>query len=168
MTADGTWILFVSLQLPDRGVWKMRADGSQAGLLARDLTMPVPTTDPDLFAAATGAEKTGRVLRLYHVSDGTPVPWKIDLPQRFDIISGRSQWMGTGRLAYVDSDASNRFGVSVCDVSPTSAGSPRVLAGFDPLQPTESFDVTKDGRRVVLSVRNMLQTITLVEGVGIQ
>ncbi|HET6463407.1 MAG TPA: protein kinase [Candidatus Krumholzibacteria bacterium] len=165
LTADGHWILFVNNVPPEDGVWRMRPDGSEPTLLARAENMPVPGPDANLFVAATQAWKKDRVLQMFHVDDGLPLSWRIPLVQRFDLLPGRPQWIGGDHVAYLDSDALGRVGVTVREVSKSTVGAPRALAGFDPLQPTETFDVTSDGTRAVLSVRTSLQTIVAIDNV---
>jgi hypothetical protein len=169
MTSDGQWILYLDNRSSPIGTWKLRVDGSEPQLVASDLTMPVPSPDADLFAAAAAGQRKNRSLRVYRLGDGTPLSWEIPLAQRFDVLPGRSRWMGARQLAYVDSDPSGRVGITVREVSDSAVGPPRRLAGFDPLAPTESFDVTADGSRIVVSVRSTLQSIASaanVPGIG--
>ncbi|HEX6791223.1 MAG TPA: protein kinase [Candidatus Krumholzibacteria bacterium] len=164
MTPDGNWILYLSGRPEQPGAWKMRADGSEAAPLVAGVNLPQISPDGTLFCAPAGAgQRTGRAMRVYHVSDGSSLPWSIDLVPSIEIAVGRSRWAGARRLAYTDRDEEGMMGVSVRDISETSAGSPRKLAGFHPLSPTESFDVTHDESRVVLSVRNQVLSIALAE-----
>lgn len=147
LTADGQWILFVRNVPPNDGVWKMRPDGTGAAFVAGNLTMPVPSPDPNLFIAATQAYRKDRSLRVFHLSDGSPLAWEIPLVLRYDLLPGRAQWTGSHRIVYTDTDGGGRSGLTIRDITETSSGMPRALAGFDPLQPTETFDITADGTR---------------------
>ncbi len=166
MTADGRWIVYLSGQRSAPGVWKMKADGSSPQPLVRGVNLPDTSPAGDVFAAPTGVgQRTGRELRVFRVSDGSPLGWEIPLPVSLEIGAGRPRWAGPRRLAYVDRDETGAYGVTVRDISEQAAGPPRRLAGFDPLAPTESFAVTAGGERVVLSVRNAVQTIAIAENV---
>jgi len=165
MTADGQWILYLSGRPPQGGAWKMRADGSEAASLVAGVNLPEVSPAGDLFSAPSGAgQRTGRDLGIFRMSDGSVIT-NITLPVSVTVPLGRSRWIGARRLAYVDRDEEGTFGVMVRDITDTAAGSAHKLAGFDPLTPTESFGVMRDGSRVVLSVRNSVSSIALAENV---
>jgi Tol biopolymer transport system component len=170
MTTDMAWIVYSSFRRQTYDLWKMRADGTEPQLIVKDVSMAFASPRPDLVTAATSTgERVDRTVHAFRL-DGTPSPWQIDLSRSFDILTGRPAWVGPGQIAYLDSDASGRFGVMIREVSETTLGPARRLAGFDPLTPTESFTVLDGGRRVVLSVRNLQQTIAIAEnvpGVGV-
>jgi hypothetical protein len=131
------------------------------------VNLPQISPDGTLFSAPAGAgQRTGRELRVYRVSDGSPLPFTIDLPATADIAVGRSRWAGPRRLAYTDLDASGYSGITVRDISNTAAGPSIRFAGFDALAPTESFDVTHDGSRAVLSVLNRVLSIAVADNVS--
>ena len=164
MTPDGQWIVYLSGRDEQPGAWKMRADGSEATPLVRGVNLPELSPDGLFFAAPAGAgQRTGRALRVYRLSDASPLPFTIDLVPSIEIAVGRCRWTGSRRLAYTDRDQAGLMGVSVREISETAAGPPMRLAGFHPLAPTESFDVTDDGTRVVLSVRAQVLSIALAD-----
>jgi len=167
MTPDGQWILYLSGRPEQPGAWKMRADGSEASPLVPGVNLPELSPRGDLFAAPAGTgQRTSRELRVYRLSDGTPLPWKIDLPATLTLNVGRTRWAGTDRLAYVDRNEAGYFGITVRTISEHALGDPEPFAGFDPLSPTESFDVMHDGTRAVLSVRNVVQSIAVADNVS--
>ena len=166
MSADGAWILYSSYRRSVYDLWKMRADGSEPQLLLANRSMVATSVHPNIFAAAMSTgQHVDRSMRIYHLDDGTPWPGEFVLARSFDVLTGRPSWIGSKRIAYVHRDESGCYGVMVRDVSEAAFGSPRRLAGFDPLTPTESYSVFGDGERVVLSVRNSLQTIAVAENV---
>jgi Tol biopolymer transport system component len=165
MTPDGQWILYLSGQPAHAGAWKMHADGSQATPLVDGVNLPDVSPDGLLFAAPIGAgQRTGRVLNVYRMSDGSDVA-TIALKVTQTIAVGRARWVGPRELAYIDRDDEGNFGVWVRDITDKGAGPPRKLAGFDSLTPTESVSVTQDGSRAVLSVRNNVSSIAVAENV---
>jgi serine/threonine protein kinase len=164
MTPDGQWILYLSGRPEQPGAWKMRADGSDARPLVAGVNLPQLAPDGTLFSAPAGTgQRTGRALHVYRIEDGSALPWTLELVPSFEIAVGRSRWAGRRRLAYTDRDATGAMGISVRDISDTALGPATRLAGFHPLSPTESFDVTHDEDRVVLSVRNQVLSIALAE-----
>jgi hypothetical protein len=74
--------------------------------------------------------------------------------------------MNTRELAYIDRDDEGNFGVMVREITDKGAGPARRFSGFDALTPTESFSVTKDGSRAVLSVRNSVSSIAVADNVA--
>jgi len=165
MTPDGKWILYLSGRPEKAGAWKMRADGSEATPLVEGVNLPQLSPDGQLFAAPAGiGQRTGRDLGVFRMSDGGDVA-HITLGVSVSIPVGRARWVAPRRVAYIDRDAEGSFGVFTCDIGEHGAGPARTLAGFDALTPTESFDVTGNGARVVLSVRNSISSVALAENV---
>jgi len=166
MTPDGQWILYLSGRPEKPGAWKMRADGSNATPLVMGVNLPQLSPDGQLFSAPTGlGQRTGRVLGVYRIGDGSKVA-EIELKVSQTIPSGRTRWMNTRELAYIDRDDEGNFGVMVREITEKGAGPPREFSGFDPLTPTESFAIAKDGSRAVLSVRNSVSSIAVAENVS--
>jgi eukaryotic-like serine/threonine-protein kinase len=166
MSADGAWIVYSSYRRSVYDLWKMRADGSEPQLFLNDRSMAATSMHPNIFAAGMStARHVDRSLRVYRLDDGTPWPGEIVFARSFDILTGRPTWVGSNRIAWVDCTESGLYGVMICDVSETGMGASRPLAGFDPLAPTETFDVSNDGKRAILSVRNSLLTIAVAENV---
>jgi serine/threonine protein kinase len=165
MTPDGQWILFLSGRPELAGACKMHVDGSQVTLLVAGVNLPEMSPDGALFSAPSGiGQRTGRDLGVFRMSDAGAIA-HITLRVSVTVPLGRSRWAGERRLAYIDRDGDGSFGVWLRDITEKGAGEPRKLAGFDSLSPTESFGVTKDGSRVVLSVRNSVSSIAVAENV---
>ena len=166
MAPGSEWIVYLGGNGGRAGAWKMKRDGSEASPVVLAVNLPEVSPAGDVFAAPQGAgQRTGRGLRVYRLSDGSPWSWEAQLPVSPDLNVGRPRWAGPRRLAYTDRDDQGRYGVTIRDVSETSAGAPRRLAGFDPVWPTESFGVANNGERVVLSVRNSVLSIAVAENV---
>jgi serine/threonine protein kinase len=165
MTPDGQWILFLSGRPEQAGACKMHPDGTGVTPIVAGVNLPDMSPDGTLFSAPSGiGQRTGRDLGVFHMSDGTAIA-HITLRVSVTVPLGRSRWAGARRLAYIDRDEDGNFGVWLCDITDKGAGAPRKLAGFDPLTSTESFGVTRDGSRVVLSVRTSVSSIAVAENV---
>jgi hypothetical protein len=145
----------------------MRADGSEATPLVVGVNLPDISPTGEFFAAPSGVgQRTGRDLGIFRMSDGSRVASAIPLRASPVAPLGRSRWVGPRRVAYSDRDDDGNFGVAVRDITDTEIGPPRKLAGFDPLLPTESFAVTPDAARMILSVRNSVLSIAVAENVS--
>jgi Tol biopolymer transport system component len=165
MTPDGQWILFLSGRPELAGACKMHTDGSGVTRLVAGVNLPEQSPDGNLFSAPSGiGQRTGRDLGVFRMSDAGAIA---HLPLRVSVTVplGRSRWAGPRRLAYIDRDDDGNFGVWVSDITDKGAGVPRKLTGFDPLTPVESFGITRDGARVMLSVRNSVSSIAVAENV---
>jgi dipeptidyl aminopeptidase/acylaminoacyl peptidase len=165
MTPDGQWILFLSGRPELGGACKMHPDGSEVTSLVKGVNLPELSPGGDLFSAPSGiGQRTGRDLGVFRLNDTKDIA-HIPLRVSVTVPLGRSRWAGARRLAYIDRNDEGNFGIFVRDITDNGAGAPRELAGFDPLTPTESFAVTRDGSRVVISVRNSVSSIAVAENV---
>jgi Tol biopolymer transport system component len=167
MTPDGEWIVYVSARPRQPGVWKMRADGTEAALLAAGFSIAEVSPDGRYVASPVGRlGTTGTSLHVLRLADGKPLPWELPLSARSGPALGRPRWAGVDRLAYIDRDAAGRYGVTVRDIGEHAVGPARALAGFDPLAPTESFGLSPDGSRLVLSIQTSVSSLALAESVA--
>jgi serine/threonine protein kinase len=166
MTPDGQWVLFLSGRPELAGACKMHPDGSEVTSLVKGVNLPELSPDGDLFSAPSGiGQRTGRDLGVFRMSDSRDIA-HITLRVSVTVPLGRSRWAGPRRLAYIDRDDEGNFGIFVRDITDKGADAPRKFAGFDPLTPLESFGVTRDGARVILSVRNSVSSIAVAENVA--
>ncbi len=167
-TRDGNWIVYNSYNSEKVGVWKIHPDGSGAARIVTGATN-LPETSPggDLVVYTmvpyAAAEVTIRVAR---ISDGTVMPFDC-VTSNVGGVPGRARWMPDGRaIAYCDVDSLGIGGVSVQEFDPSgrvARGARRPLAGFDPDYPTESFGISPDGSRIVLSGIETLNSVMLAE-----
>jgi Tol biopolymer transport system component len=167
-TRNGQWIVYNSYNPEKLGVWKIHPDGSGATRLVQGSTN-LPETSPDgaLFVYAevpfAAAEVSVRVAR---VSDGSAVPFDCTTPN-VGGVPGRARWMPDGRaIAFSGIDSLGTNGVFVQEFDPTgrvTGHTRRPLAGFDPDCPTESFGISPDGSRIVLSVIETLSSVMVAE-----
>lgn len=162
MTPDARWITYTSANPLRSGLWKIHPDGSgDTKILGGAVIHPEISPDGSYvlyhvpFVAA-------RVARL---TDGETLPFSIDLDQL-----GRSRWLPDGKaIAFVGSNAEKRSGVFVQAFSTALADTSatrRPLAGFDPDLPTESFAISPDGTRIVLSEVEPRGDILIAEGLA--
>jgi Tol biopolymer transport system component len=172
-TPDGQWIVYASSHPARRGLWRMRADGTDDTKLVTG-TKGLPEISPDgklvLYSAYDPPRTTLRVLRL---ADATHVPFEIDLgaiarSPRTRYIRGRARWSADGReIVFVDEEG-GVTGVYAQAFRPgeDTRTSRRRLAGFDPERVTESFGLSPDGRTIVIATREVASHVLLASGVS--
>ena len=73
---------------------------------------------------------------------------------------------GRSHIAFIGSNAAGRSGVYLQDFVPGSdtSATRRAVVGFDPTTLTESFGVSPDGRRLVVSTLQEFSSLQLAEG----
>jgi Tol biopolymer transport system component len=172
-TPDGQWIVYASSHPARRGLWRMRADGTDDTKLVTG-TKGLPEISPDgklvLYSAYDPPRTTLRVLRL---ADATHVPFEIDLgaiarSPRTRYIRGRARWSADGReIVFVDEEG-GVTGVYAQAFRPgeDTRTSRRRLAGFDPERVTESLGLSPDGRTIVIATREVASHVLLASGVS--
>ncbi|HTY42025.1 MAG TPA: protein kinase [Thermoanaerobaculia bacterium] len=167
MTRDGQWIVYSSAgATPRQGLWKIHPDGSgDTRLVSGPLIHP--EVSPDGTYAVYHTPTQSRVVR---IADGQLVPFAIDLVG-IDTDSGRARWMPDGkRLAFLGrAPDRSTWGVFVQDFSSQGADTTatrRSLAGFDPERTTDSFAISPDGSRVMLSEAEFRDDLYVARGVS--
>jgi dipeptidyl aminopeptidase/acylaminoacyl peptidase len=169
MTADG-WLVYASAHPEKAGIWKIRANGTEATCLAAG-TYLLPEVSPDgrsaLYLANPGSRQP--VIRVLRIADGTALPFEIRVPVRRSTREalGRARWMPDGRaIAFVGQDENGVNGVFVQDFAPgqDTTKTLRPLGGFDPEAAAESFGIAPDGTRLVVAGAEQILSIALAEG----
>jgi len=173
---DGQWIVYTSANPEKTGVWKIRKDGSNSTRIAAQGGRPevspdglyvlIDIPDPSVYNA--------RIIRVVTLENGTLAPFEIML--RGDALRtisssqgvGRPRWMPDGKaIAFVGFDHAGLTGVFVQDFVPgrDTTATRRKLAGFDPDYITETYAISPDGTRIVLSLLDLQSNIMMAEGV---
>ena len=163
-TPDGQWIVYNSINPEHVGLWKIHLDGTGAQRLVPG-SWSVPDVSPDGRHVAFRTSTEPRALSVARVDDGEIVagPWELPGSQT----SGRARWMPDGRhLLFTGLNASGNRGIFIQEFSAgrDTRSTRRPLHGFDEDQPPESFGVSPDGRRLVYSSADILESLMLVEG----
>lgn len=166
---DGEWIVSMTSNPDHPGLWKIRRDGSNAVRLWEGSGF-VPQVSPDgRYAAFASA---GEERNVVDVGSGELVPFRILVPQPPGGMAGglgRPRWFRGGRvIAFTGTDV-DRVGVFAQDFAPgrDTSSTRRRLGGSDSDSEwdTESFDVSPDGRVLILSRSRRGGTVMLVENV---
>ena len=170
-TPDGEWIVYMTSNPDKAGVWKVRADGSESTQLWQGSGF-IPEVSPDGRHVAFVLSEGSNVNRM-HVLDlatGVTSPFSVGLSRGDGYGSnnmGRSRWFNDGKsIAFLVASGSE-IGLMVQDFVPgrDTTATQRKLAGFDPEWFSESFDVSPDGTRVVLSRLRPGGTVMMAENV---
>ncbi|MDX1385055.1 MAG: hypothetical protein R3190_15485, partial [Thermoanaerobaculia bacterium] len=173
MTADGEWIVYASGHPEHLGLFKVRPDGSETTRIYGGFAV-VPEVSPDgslvAFLQRQG-ERGVNFVRFVEVESGELLPFTIvvRIHQRTytSYNNGRSRWMPDGRsIVWIGQDENGHEGLFIQDFDrerDTSA-SRRKLAGFHPERVTETFGVSPDGTRVLLSEQEILSSIQVASG----
>jgi dipeptidyl aminopeptidase/acylaminoacyl peptidase len=126
------------------------------------------------FVSFVETEDFGRrsYVRVAVFGTGARVPFEIRI-QHPSLASalvflGRHRWMPDGQaIAFVDLDERGRSGVWLQQFRPDrdTASTRKRLAGFFPQYATESFGISPDGTRIVLSTLELAENLMLAEDV---
>ncbi len=170
-SADGKWIVYGSTRPNQAGIWRARADGSEATLLVPGL-LGIPDISPDnqyvLYSGFSG-NLVGAGLHVARLADGKIVDFEI-VPATIRPTTanlGRARWMpDSRRVAFVGQDEKGVNGIYVQDFVPGSdtTATRRKLAGFDPAADAETFGLSADASRVAVAGRQLVSSLLLLEG----
>ncbi len=169
-TPDGEWIIYMTSNPDHPGMWKVRVDGSEA-LQIYDGSAFIPEFSPDGRYIAYNVPAGSNVNRMM-ILDIESGESRIfgDLARSQNYVSGadgRARWFSDGKkIAFVAADG-NQIGVMVQDFVPgrDTTSTRRKLAGFEPEWMVESFDISPDDERIVLSRIRPGGTVVLAENV---
>jgi Tol biopolymer transport system component len=153
-TPDGAWLVYNSGNPERRGIWKVRADGSDAALLVPG-SPGLPELSPDgRYVSYVTTRRSGlNVVHVARVEDGEVLPFEILLPGG-DSGNGRSRWMPDGRAIAFTWTLGGVSGIFVQEFLPEedTSSARRPLVKFGPGGLAESFAISPDGKRITVAV----------------
>lgn len=157
-TPDG-WILYCSYTPGRNGIWKIRSDGSASTkVIAGELWVPEVSPDGQYVVYWSNTELRYCVAR---IADGADI--------RYANINGdRVRWTPDGRaiaLTYSPENHADRRGIFVQEFIPgtNTDRTRRQLAIFDPGVRPETFDISPDGSRAVVSFKEETSNLMIAE-----
>ena len=172
-TPDG-WIIYNSFNLKKPGIWKVRADGSQAVHLVNARTS-LPEVSPDgQYISYLADSRTARPkIRVVRASDGKDLGVEIPIRnvRRTAAILGRSRWMPDSKaIAFLSQNEEGVNGVYVQDFVPgrDTSATLRELGGFDRERATESFGIAPDGKTLTVAGWEQLFSLFSIEGLPLK
>ena len=171
VTPDGEWLVYNSAHPEKSGVWKRNLESGEAVQLATGLT-GVPEVSPDgRYVLLVRSPGLGRgAVEVVRVADGVTEPLRIectmDAGTSGSILVGRSRWLPEGSgIAFLCEDEAGRPGIYVQDFAPDqdTLSSRRFLAGMYEDRIAESFGFSPDGKRIVVSLLELRQSVVLAD-----
>ena len=174
-TEDG-WIVFRSTDAAAPGLWKVRPDGSQATLLYPGQQLSVPDVSPDgrraLFIDRDPLNRRATI-RVVEVGSGDAESFGIAIDYALDewnadIRWGRARWTPDGRaILFIGQAPDGTSGIYQEDFIPgrDTLRTRRLVVRSAPGRLAESFDVSPDGTRIVVSFADVTRNIMIAEGV---
>jgi serine/threonine protein kinase len=175
MSADG-WIVFRSTDPTAPGVWKVRPDGTQATLLYPGQQMSVPDVSPDgrhaLFIDRDPLNRRATI-RVVEIASGRAEPFEIPIAYvidewNADIRWGRARWMPDGAaIAFIGQASDGTAAIYRQAFAPgrDTTATRQVVVPSAPGRLAESFDISPDGTRIVVSFGTVTRNILIAEGV---
>jgi eukaryotic-like serine/threonine-protein kinase len=153
--AAGGWIVYASAQSGHPGLWKMRSDGSEAGVVVPG-SVSWPDISPDgkyvLYHTLNGVLQGG--INVVRLADGAPAEFKAQ--------GRRARFAEDGHsIVYIDLNDN-----IVSKPFPSPADAPvKLLVPASADLATETFDLSPDGRHVVISYGQPTRSLMLATGV---
>jgi serine/threonine protein kinase len=171
VTPDGEWLVYNSAHPEKSGVWKRNLESGETVQLATGLT-GVPEISPDgRHVLVVRGPRVGRgSVEVVRVADGVTEAFRIectmDAGTAGSVLVGRSRWLPDGSgIAFLCEDESGRPGIYVQDFAPDrdTLSSRRFLAGIYEDRIAESFGFSPDGKRIVVSLLELRQSVVLAD-----
>ena len=166
-TPDGEWIVYASANPAASGIWKVHPDGTGAARLVAG-ALSVPELSPDgRWVAFVDLDESR--LRVVTLAEGDEV-FAADLSLAFVPLlqPGRARWLpGTADLVWLDYEQeAGVWRLVAQQVAPgrDTRGTRRVLLEGGPDAGPESFAISPDGTRLVVSVNQTRSELLLVSG----
>jgi Tol biopolymer transport system component len=176
-TPDGAWVAFASGDPGKNGIWKIRPDGSGAERLVPGSFTNAEVSPDGRFTSflSIGAARSSNTITIavVEIATGRRIAFEIRVPFRLSprgsrVLVGRSRWLPDGKaIAFVGEDENGLTGVFAQDFVPgkDTSSTRRKLAGFSLEYISESFGISPDGKRLMLSTLTQFESLMLAEGV---
>lgn len=169
MSKDGQWIFYNSYNPDKRGVWVMAKDGSKAHrVVAESTDWPEISPDGQYLAyvnGSLGVTSLPKAVEIVKTFDGSSV---LRVPIRQHVATGRSRWMPDGKsFVYIDLDENERIGIYQMEfvAGKDTTGTRKPVIPFNSDLKIESFGVSPDGGRLIISVVETSNNLVLAENV---
>jgi Tol biopolymer transport system component len=178
MTADGEWVVYSSSNPEHPGIWKVRPDGSDAEVLISATRKLIPEVSPNGRYALFIDDDRYRnrsTIRVVEIETGRLDRFRIAIDdirdmQNANISRGRARWASDDRIVFVGHDHEARtVGIFEQAFEPgqDTSGTRRLLVASDPGSGrlTESFDISPDGSRILVSFGSYTRNVMIASGV---
>ena len=166
-TADGKWIVYNSRRAERPGVWRMRADGSDAKLIVPGNTrLPEVSPDGKLVLYLTDIRLDRLAVRVAKLDGSGVLPFVISLSSD----GGRVRWMPDGTaIAFNAPSPNGRLAIYAQPFRPghDTTAERRLLAGQDLERSANSFGFARDGSRWCVALGDEVSHLMTARGVAI-
>jgi serine/threonine protein kinase len=163
----GDRIYYDSSHPEKEGLWSILRDGSDAKLvLAGETAHPEISADGQYAVYHRPNGDGGAIVEVVRIEDGAAMPVATNFLGGGD--AGRARWLGmTHTIVFVALDDQGRSGLYAQEFVPgtDTASTRRALAGFDRETTVETFAISPDGTRAILSVLEPASGLMIAEGV---
>jgi Tol biopolymer transport system component len=175
MTPDGQWVVYNSYNAARAGIWKIHPDGKGDTRIANEGTAQLPEISPDGKWVAYSTSMVGtRYLSVVSIDGGEVYrvneliyPPAAGMAGNFS--PGRARWSADGKsLAYLDCVQSGACGLRLqqFEFGRDTRAARRDLTPFDLFAPPESFSLSPDGKRMVLSANDQAERIVITDPIA--
>ncbi|MEO8379568.1 MAG: protein kinase [Acidobacteriota bacterium] len=165
LPANGEWIYYDSSNPKSDGVWRVPRGGGPAQLVVAGETLhPAVSADGQYVAFQRPDSGRGSTIVVVRATGGEVFSTQSSL----GTTSVRAHWIGTTHtLAFRAADAGGRITLFAQDVVPMTdtIATRRQLIPADPDSAAESFAISPDGQRAVLSIIDEASGLMIAEGV---
>ncbi|HBY63830.1 MAG TPA: hypothetical protein DEH78_28730 [Solibacterales bacterium] len=171
MTHNGRWVVYASANPQKSGIWRVRPDGADPfRLVAGTHFNPEVSPDGRYALYVTSPKPALNLIRVVGVEDGIEQGFEIQCPirKRTPVVIGRARWRPDGKaILFLGQDERGVHGVFEQEFVPgkDTSETRRPVGGFDSGSTTESFAVSPDGRRLVISSWDRVSTLLLADRV---
>jgi serine/threonine protein kinase len=155
---SGGWVVYASSQLAHPGLWKVRPDGSDATLLVPG-AISWPEVSPDgqyvIYHSASASLNSVAEIHVARLSDGTLTGFRAEGIRARFAADGHS-------IIYLDTQTG---GIMRKEFLPETEAPAKVLLSASPDFTVDSFAVSPDGKRLVVSYQQPIRSLMTVDGV---
>ncbi|MFP5248186.1 MAG: protein kinase domain-containing protein, partial [Thermoanaerobaculia bacterium] len=164
LPTDGNWIYYDSSNQKSDGLWRIPRGGGAAQLvIAAETIHPAVSADGQYVVYQRPEEGGGSAIDVVRVSDRKV----FSLATGLRILATRARWIGnTHTIAYRAHDEAGRVTLFAQDFAPDAAASRRELLPADSDAAPETFAISPDGTRALLSVIDEASGLMMAEGVA--
>jgi hypothetical protein len=168
----GQWVFYGSYGTKNPGVWRMRLDGSGAErVLAGTFKDPATSPDGKHVAFIDVSEPNHARLRIARIADGAFDTFVLDVQVNpaAGVAGFRLRFTPDGRSVMFggfDPAGPSAMWIQAFEPGRDTTSTRRRIALFDAAQTVETFAISPDGRRVIVSATERPSDLVLVEGLA--
>ena len=176
MTSDGQWVVYNSYNSARAGIWKIRPDGKDDTRIATEGTAQLPEVSPDGKWVAYSTSMVGtRFLSVVGIDGGevhrmTELVFPPAAGMAGNFSPGRARWSADGKaLAYLDCIQSGACGLRVqtFEFGRDTRATRREITPFEQFAPAESFSMSPDGTKMVLSENDQMERLVITDPIAL-